>query len=627
MSVSEQSAPAAPLRLAVLVGALGVVYGDIGTSPLYALQTCLGYFSAASLARADVLGLLSLIFWALIITVTLKYVTFVMRADNKGEGGILALTALAQRVAATPRTRALLGLVGIIGAGLFFGDGMITPAISVLSAVSGLQVVWPSLSNHLVEGVSLGVIVVLFMVQRRGTGAVGAAFGPVMVVWFLSIALLGLAQTLRDPRVLVAIDPLFGAGFILRHKFSAFVILGAVVLAVTGAEALYADMSHFGRKPIRLAWTYFVLPALVLNYFGQGALVLGNPAAAANPFYMAAPAALQIPLTILSTLATVIASQAVISGAFSMARQCIQLGLFPRMEIRHTSAAMEGQIYVPQVNWLLAAGVILLVLGFQTSNNLAWAYGIAVTGTFVCTNVLAMFVFRRGFHWSRLATVLVFGAFSVVDLAFFGANALKFLDGGWVPLGIGLLVAVLMTTWQRGRALIYARWTQDALPLASFLKRLPQSRILRVPGTAVFMTGNLDYVPGALLHNLKHNQVLHERVLFVTVRTLDTPHASPGQRASVEEAAPMIYRITLNFGFMESPNIPRALSELPGLALQPMDTSYFLGRESYVPAGLTTLRLLRRRLFLFLTRNAIPATEFFQIPPDRVVELGVRIAI
>ncbi len=621
------STAAKPLRLAAVIGVLGVVYGDIGTSPLYALQTCLGYFPASQLARADVLGLLSQMFWALIITVTLKYVTFVMRADNKGEGGILALTALAQRAAATPRTRLVLGLLGIIGAGLFFGDGMITPAISVLSAISGLQVVWPSLSNTLVEAASILVITVLFMAQKHGTARVGAAFGPVMVVWFLSIALLGTAQILKDPQIFAAINPYFAFSFMARHKLSAFIILGAVVLTVTGAEALYADMSHFGRKPIRLSWSWFVLPALLLNYFGQGALVLANPAAAANPFFIIAPAWAQIPLVVLSTMATIIASQAVISGAYSMARQCVQLGLFPRMEIRHTSATEEGQIYVPQINWLLAAGVILLVLTFQTSNNLAWAYGIAVTGTFICTNILAMFVYRRVFAWSVPLTALVFGAFLVVDLAFFGANLLKFLQGGWVPLGLGLLVAVVMTTWQRGRALIYARWTQDSLPLSSFITRLPNSRVLRCRGTSVFLTGNLDYVPGALLHNLKHNQVLHERVLFVRVNTLDIPAAPPEARALIHEAAEKIYQITLNFGCMESPNVPRALAELPGLTFDPMTTSYFLGRESIVPAGVSKLKFIRRWLFLYLARNAIPATEFFQIPADRVVELGVRIAI
>ena len=624
--MSATNPAANTLRLPVLIGALGVVYGDIGTSPLYALQTCLGYFNAHSLARADIFGLLSLIFWALIITVTLKYVTFVMRADNNGEGGVLALAALAQG-AASGRARAALGLIGILGAGLFFGDGTITPAISVLSAVSGLQVVWPALSNNLVEAASLVVVIGLFMVQRRGTGAVGGAFGPVMVVWFLAIGALGLTHIITDPGVLAGINPLYGLSFMARHEFAAFVILGAVVLAVTGAEALYADMGHFGRKPIRATWTWFVLPALTLNYFGQGAVVLANPAAAANPFFMSAPAVLQIPLVILSTLATIIASQAVISGAYSMGRQCVQLGLLPRMEVRHTSITAEGQIYMPQVNLLLALGVAALILTFHTSNNLAWAYGIAVTGTFVCTNILAMFVYRKVFNWPAPVTVLVFGGFLVVDLAFFGANLLKFFQGGWVPLGMGLLVAALMTTWQRGRAFIYMRWAQDAMSLSLFINRLPHSHVLRCAGTAVFMTGNPDYVPGALLHNLKHNKVLHERVLFVTVRTLDIPYATARQRATLTEAAPGIYQVTLNFGFMESPDVPRTLETLPGLAFDPMSTSYFFGRESYVLTTVPKLGFLRRRLFLGMARNAIPATEFFQIPSERVVELGVSIAI
>ncbi len=627
LSIASTHNPAnKPLRLAALVGVLGVVYGDIGTSPLYALQTCLGYFTTGALSHADIFGLLCLIFWALIITVTLKYVTFVMRADNNGEGGILALMALAQRAAANERTRTALSIVGIIGAGLFFGDGMITPAISVLSAISGLEVVSPGLAPA-VEPLSIAVIVALFLVQKRGTGGIGAAFGPVMVVWFLVIGWLGLTQIIHNPAVLEAVSPTWGLSFMLRHRFAGFVVLGAVVLAVTGAEALYADMGHFGRKPIRVSWTYFVLPCLVLNYFGQGALVIANPAAAANPFFEIAPSYLQIPLVILSTAATIIASQAVISGAFSMARQCVQLGLFPRMEIRHTSATVEGQIYVPQMNTALAIGVIMLVVIFKTSDALAWAYGIAVTGTFMCTNILAMVVFRRQFHWSLPAAIAVFGCFGLVDLAFFSANTLKFFDGGWVPLAIGLTVVIIMTTWQRGRRLIMARWAQDSLPLASFINRLPQSRITRIAGTAVFMTGNLDYVPNALLHNLKHNKVLHERVFFVTARTLDAPQASPEQRAHVEEPAPGIYKIALSFGFMESPNIPRELQNLPGIRFDPMETSYFLGRESYVPAGLSNLRFIRRWLFLHMARNAMSATEFFQIPSDRVVELGVRIAI
>ncbi len=607
---------------------LGVVYGDIGTSPLYALQASLAYFEKTGLKYEDIFGVLSLIFWALIITVTLKYVTFVMRADNHGEGGILALMALAQRVAKSDTTRNVLGMVGIVGAGLFFGDGMITPAISVLSAVAGLDVVSPTFDSA-VDPISLTVIVILFLAQKRGTGSMGRAFGPIMTIWFITIAILGAIQIVQHPFVLNALIPTYGLSFIFRHAMLAFVALGAVVLAVTGAEALYADMSHFGRRPIRAAWTWFVLPSLLLNYFGQGALVIVDPTTVDNPFYKLAPHVLQIPLVILSTLATIIASQAVITGAFSMARQCIQLGLFPRMEVRHTSETEEGQIYVPQVNAMLALGVILLVLAFKTSGALAWAYGIAVTGTFLCTNVLAVVVFRRQFGWSRPAAIVVFGFFGLVDMAFFTSNTLKLFDGGWVPLAIGLSIVLIMTTWKRGRGLIIARWTQDSLPLASFLARLPQSRIVRVPGTAVFMTGNLDFVPNALLHNLKHNKVLHEQVFFVTVRTLDVPVADPGDRATVEEASPGIYKVTLYYGFMESPNVPRGLESLSsqGIEFRPMQTSYFVGRETVVPASVPKLRFIRRWVFLFMARNAVSATEFFRIPSDRVVELGVRIAI
>jgi KUP system potassium uptake protein len=628
LASSQQHGHDEKLRVSALIGVLGIVYGDIGTSPLYALQASLAFFTKSGLKYEDIFGVLSLIFWALIITVTLKYVTFVMRADNHGEGGILALMALAQRVAKSDRTRNVLGIVGIIGAGLFFGDGMITPAISVLSAVAGLDVVSPAFDT-LVDPISLAVIVILFLFQRRGTGSMGRAFGPVMTIWFLTIGLLGLIQIIRNPLILEAFIPTYGIHFILRHTVLAFIALGAVVLAVTGAEALYADMSHFGRKPIRAAWTWFVLPCLLLNYFGQGALVIADPTTIDNPFYKLAPHILQIPLVILSTLATIIASQAVITGAFSMARQCIQLGLFPRMEVRHTSTTEEGQIYVPQVNAMLAAGVIMLVLAFKTSGALAWAYGIAVTGTFLCTNILAVVVFRRQFGWSRAAALTVFGFFGLVDLAFFTSNTLKFFDGGWVPLAIGLTIVLIMTTWKRGRGLIIARWTQDSLPLASFLARLPQSRIVRVPGTAVFMTGNLDFVPNALLHNLKHNKVLHEQVFFVTVRTLDVPLADPGDRATFEEAATGIYKVTLFYGFMESPNVPRGLESLTaqGIEFKPMQTSYFVGRETVVPASVPKLRFIRRWLFLFMARNAVSATEFFRIPSDRVVELGVRIAI
>ncbi len=629
MSKGVAEAAQQPIRLGALVGVLGIVYGDIGTSPLYAFQASIGYFQSSGLKYDDIFGVLSLIFWALIVTVTLKYVTFVMRADNNGEGGILALMALAMRVAKSDSTRAILSIVGITGAGLFFGDGMITPAISVLSAVAGLEVVSPIFDPQVVVVVSLVVIIILFVAQSRGTGTIGNAFGPIMAIWFVTIGIMGAVQIFQHPFVLKALIPIYGVTFIIRHAWLAFIALGAVVLAVTGAEALYADMSHFGRRPIRAAWTFFVLPCLILNYFGQGALVISDPTTVDNPFFKLAPHSLQLPLVILSTLATIIASQAVITGAFSMARQCIQLGLFPRMEVRHTSKREEGQIYVPQVNYMLAVGVVLLVLAFKTSDALASAYGIAVTGTFLCTNVLALVVFRRQFGWSRPLALVVFGSFGVVDLAFFTSNTLKIVDGGWVPLAVGLTIVLVMTTWRRGRGLLIARWQQDSLPLASFLARLPQSRIVRVPGTAVFMTGNLDFVPNALLHNLKHNKVLHEQVFFVTVRNLDVPQADPGERVRYTEAASGIYKVTLFYGFMESPNVPRALESLnvQGIEFKPMSTSYFVGRETVVPASVPKLKFVRRWLFLFMARNAVSATEFFRIPSDRVVELGVRVAI
>ncbi|HET9147335.1 MAG TPA: potassium transporter Kup [Acetobacteraceae bacterium] len=611
-----------------MIGVLGVVYGDIGTSPLYALQTSLGYVAPIGIRASDVFGILSLIFWALIVIVTLKYVSFVMRADNDGEGGILALMALAQRVARTPQARRRLALIGILGAGLFFGDGVITPAISVLSAVEGLEVASPDF-KPLVLPLSIILILGLFIIQRRGTAVVGRLFGPVMALWFVTIGLLGLWQIVLHPFVLRAFIPIYGVIFILHHGFLAFVVLGAVVLAVTGAEALYADMGHFGARPIRVTWSFFVLPCLLLNYFGQGATVIRNPKSASNPFFFLAPHGLEIPLVILATLATIIASQSVISGAFSMARQCMQLGLLPRLVVTHTSESEEGQIYVPQMNTALAVGVLVLVLGFRSSNALASAYGIAVTGTFLCTNALAMVVFRRQFHWPRWQAAAVFGAFGLVDLTFFSSNVLKVVAGGWVPLLIGGTIVLIMTTWQRGRALLFARWQQDSLPLASFLGRLPQSRIIRVPGIAVFLTRNPEYTPSALLHNLKHNKVLHDTVFFVTVRNLDIPVAAVEDRARVEELTKGIYRVIVSFGFMDSPNIPRALEGLKaqGIPFNPMQTSYFLGRETIVPAMVPKLRFIRRWLFLFMVRNAVSSTEFFRIPSDRVVELGVRIAI
>ncbi|MEO9189279.1 MAG: potassium transporter Kup [Acetobacteraceae bacterium] len=626
VTTAEASVPRRLPGFAVTVAVLGVVYGDIGTSPLYAFKAALDLFKGGPVANLEVLGILSLIFWSLILIVSIKYVALVMRADNRGEGGILALMALAQRVCVTPRMRSFVALVGIAGACLFFGDGLITPAISVLSALEGLEVSSPDLKTYVLP-LSAVVIVLLFALQYRGTHSIGRLFGPVMAVWFVVIALLGLSQIVHHPSVLLALSPTYAIHLGIVYKSMAFVVLGAVVLCVTGAEALYADMGHFGARPIRISWTFFVLPALVLNYFGQGALILSDPGAASNPFFLAGPHWMRLPLVVLATAATVIASQSVISGAYSMTRQCLQLGFLPRMTVRHTSSTELGQIYVPQVNLFLAVGVLALVFAFRSSNNLASAYGIAVTGTFICTAVLAAIVYRRQFHWPRVAALGVFGFLFLIDLTFFAANSLKFLEGGWVPLVLGLGLMALMTSWKRGRDLLLARWRQDSLPLASFLARLPQSRTVRVPGLAIFLTGNPDYVPAALLHNLKHNKVLHERVLFVTVQNLDVPEART--RMEVAELAPGIHRVVLRYGFMESPNIPRALEGLRdhGVEFDPMQASYFLGREVMVPGTTPKLPLWRRWLFLVMARNAQPATEFFRIPSDRVVELGVRVAI
>jgi KUP system potassium uptake protein len=617
-----------PLRPGTLIGVLGVVYGDIGTSPLYAFQASIDHFRHHGGALWEVLGILSMIFWSLVLIVTVKYVSLVMRADNRGEGGILALTALAQRVVTSPRVRRLLGLVGVCGACLFFGDGMITPAISVLSAVEGLEVSTPQLAE-VVLPISAIVIIVLFLVQWRGTAAVGKVFGPVMGLWFVAIGLLGLLSVAQNPTVLRALSPTYAFAILAHAPVVAFVTLGAVVLSVTGAEALYADMGHFGPRPIRVMWSAFVLPALALNYFGQGALVLRSPAAAANPFYLLAPPFLQLPLVLLATAATVIASQSVISGAYSMSRQCVQLGLLPRLTVTHTSAIEEGQIYVPQINTLLAFGVLLLVFSFRSSSALASAYGIAVTGTFLCTTLLAAVVFHRQFRWSRRLTLAVFGPLFLLDGAFFTANLAKVPDGGWVPIVFGLFLIAVMTSWQRGRDLLLARWRQDSLPLANFLARLPRSRIIRVPGTAVFLTSAPEFVPGALLHNLKHNKVLHERVLFVTVTSADVPEVTAAERCTVEQLAPGIYRVLIGYGFMESPDLPRDLEALRNLGVDfdPMQVSYFLGRDVIVPATVPKLPLWRQWLFLALARNAVSATEFFHIPSDRVVELGVRVAI
>jgi KUP system potassium uptake protein len=624
--LSHQSAAARPVTAAAFIGVLGVVYGDIGTSPLYALRAALTYFADDGIERWEVLGLLSLIFWSLILAVTVKYVTFVLRADNKGEGGILALMALAQRHAITERGRWIVALVGIAGASLFFGDGIITPAISVVSAVEGLKVISPAFEEAVIP-IALVILLALFLVQWKGTGSMGRVFGPICALWFGVIGLLGLIEVVREPGVLVAVSPHYAVLFCIHYKLAAFIALGSVVLAVTGAEALYADMGHFGRKPIVRAWIAFVLPALVLNYLGQGALLLSDPAAIENPFFLLAPEWFRLPLVLLATAATIIASQAMISGAYSIARQCVQLGFLPRLQVVHTSETEQGQIYMPQVNLMLLIGVVILVLEFKSSDSLAAAYGLAVTGTFVCTSLLALLVFRRAFGWSWLAVIVVFGPLLLLDVSFFISTALKIPDGGYVPLILGIIAFFLMLTWKQGRELLFARFRQDSLPLKSFIARLPQSRTLRVPGIAVFMTGQENFVPGALLHNLKHNKVLHERVLFVTVINEDVPRAET--RQEVTELAPSIHRVILRYGFQESPNIPKELEQLKeiGIPFEAMQASYFLGRETVVAAAVPKMSRWRQWLFTLLSRNSISATEFFRIPSDRVVELGVRVAI
>ncbi|WP_426956166.1 potassium transporter Kup [Muricoccus radiodurans] len=626
MTSAAPDGPRQPLSAAVLLGVLGVVYGDIGTSPLYAMRAALLHFSSDGLERWEILGILSLIIWSLIIVVTVKYVWLVMRADNRGEGGILALMALAQRVTRSDRGRRAVAVTGIAGAALFFGDGVITPAISVLSAVEGLKVISPAFEGAVVP-LSLAILMGLFLFQYRGTGLMGKIFGPITVAWFGVIGLLGLIEVFREPEVLSALSPHHAVQFCITYKLAAFIAFGSVVLAVTGAEALYADMGHFGRRPIQVAWVAFVLPSLTLNYLGQGALMLSDRAALENPFYLLAPEWLRLPLVVLATCATIIASQAMISGAYSIARQCVQLGFLPRLIVRHTSETEEGQIYLPQVNFALLVGVLVLVVTFRNSDSLAAAYGLAVTGTFLATSTLAGLVFHRTFRWPLALVIAVFAPLFALDLTFFLSNVLKVPEGGWVPLVIGGWLFASMLTWRKGRDLLFSRFRQDSLPLKSFLARLPQSRTTRVSGMAIFMTSQADYVPNALLHNMKHNKVLHEKVLFVTVTGEDTPRAT--ERRKVEELAPNIHRVTLCYGFQESPDIPKELEGLRelGVDYQPMQASYFLGREQLVAATVPKMSRWRQWLFAVMSRNSVPATEFFRIPSDRVVELGVRVAI
>jgi KUP system potassium uptake protein len=613
----------------LMLGALGIVYGDIGTSPLYTVKQCFNALGGAT--PVAIYGVLSLITWALMVVVTLKYVCVIMRADNRGEGGILALTALALRSAAAgTRMHWWILAAGLLGAALFYGDGVITPAISVLSAIEGLNVATPLFEPYVIP-LTLAILLGLFLVQSHGTARVGGFFGPVMIVWFLIIGLLGAAEIWQKPDILLALNPYYGVRLLALEPGRGAALLGAVVLAVTGVEALYADMGHFGKRSIRYAWLGFVFPALLLNYFGQGALLLHNPELRDNPFYHLVPDWGLLPMVVLASAATVIASQAVISGAFSMTRQAVLLGYMPRFEVRHTSEQQIGQIYVPKINLFLLVAVAALVIGFRTSDNLGTAYGIAVTGTMSLTTLLALIHAIGIARWNRVVAVLVFGLFLCVDLAFFGSNLLKIEEGGWFPLAIATLIFVTMMTWLRGREALLAKRWGEALPLETFLATLRPDRPLRVPGTAVFMVSNDRIVPTPLLHNIKHNKVLHERVVLMKIETEDIPHVADEQRVEVKHLDHNFHTVTVHYGFMDEPNVPRAMAQmrLMNFRINLLETSFFVGREKVVIAngGAHGLWGWRKRLFIFLQRTMLSATEYFRIPSNRVVEVGGQIEI
>ncbi|MEY4608236.1 MAG: hypothetical protein RL625_453 [Gemmatimonadota bacterium] len=630
-SHSTASAPAGK-RLAILtLTALGVVYGDIGTSPLYALRACFKPENGIAPSPENVYGVLSLILWALILVVSVKYIVFVLRADNRGEGGMLAMLALLLRQSDL-RFRAILIGFGLFGAALLYGDGIITPAISVLSAVEGLAIGSDAL-QPLVVPLTLLILVGLFLAQRVGTAAVGKIFGPVTFLWFATIGILGVREILHAPEILFAVHPGYAARFLVTHGSAGFLILGAVVLAVTGAEALYADMGHFGRRPIRLAWFLMVLPALVLNYFGQGALILRDATAAANPFYLLAPREILYPLTGLATLAAIIASQAMISGAFSLTQQCIQLGYSPRMTITHTSAKEFGQIYIPEVNNALMIGCLLIVLAFRESARLDAAYGIAVTGTFMITTIIYTVVTATRFGWPRWKSGAFLLLFLVVDGSLFGASLLKIWHGGWVPLLVAIGLFTLMTSWKRGREILRERVVDMSLPLDTFLEDIGRRSPVRVPGTAVFMTSEATGVPVVLLHHLKHNKVLHETVILLSILTDDIPEVPKAQRAKIEALGQGFFRATAHYGFMERADVKEVVQQCrdAGVAARPLDTSYYLGREQLIPRRGPwkkhgrSMWTFRKHLFAFMSRNARSATEYFQLPPNRVVELGTQL--
>ncbi|HEX9622003.1 MAG TPA: potassium transporter Kup [Polyangiaceae bacterium] len=614
------------LSLSLFLVTLGVVYGDIGTSPLYAVRECFYGEHAVAATRANVLGVLSLIFWSLTLVVSIKYLMYVMRADNRGEGGVLALMALA---ASTSRGRGATGataLLGLFGAALLYGDGMITPAISVLSAVEGLGVAAPRL-DHFVVPITIAILIALFAFQKRGTAGVGVVFGPVTLAWFLVLAALGVHQIADNPAVLVGLSPHFGVSFLLENRAHGFLVLGAVFLVVTGGEALYADMGHFGLRPIRATWFAIVLPALLLNYFGQGALLLSNPEAASNPFYRMAPDWAVAPLIVLSTAATIIASQAVISGAFSLTRQASMLGYWPRVRIQHTSAREIGQIYVPSINWVLMAASIGLVLGFGSSSNLAAAYGIAVSTTMVITTLLAFVVARRCWGWGTPAALSLTLAFLVLDLAFFGANAVKIMQGGWFPILVAGLIFLLMTTWRKGRMLLGERIRSELVPLDDFFELMRIERPARVPGAAVFLVSNPEGTPPALLHNFHHNRVVHEHVLLLTFVTEEVARVRPDERIEIDNLREGFVRMIVHYGFMETPDIPELLARRD-TPVPPIEyITFFLGRETVLAQGRYGMSAWRERLFAFMARNSLNATAFYNVPADRVMEVGAHVEL
>ncbi len=616
-------------KMALIIGAIGVVFGDIGTSPLYAMREALHHSRSGGTAELAVLGVVSLVFWALILVVTIKYVVFLMRVDNKGEGGTLALMALAQH--AVGRRSAAIFILGVCGAALFYGDGVITPAISVLSAIEGLKDapgIGPSLTPYVLP-IAAGILIALFMIQSRGTGSMARYFGPLTLIWFLILAALGLYHIFDDLSILRALSPHYGVVFLLDNGFLGFVILGSVFLAVTGAEALYADMGHFGKSPIRAGWLWVVLPCLTLNYLGQGAFVLANRGAAENPFWMMVPQFAYWPVLIMATVATVIASQAVITGAFSVTQQAVQLGLLPRMSILNTSESQAGQIYVPAVNSLLMVGVLALLVTFQTSSALAAAYGIAVTGSMFVDSLLAWFIVRNLWKWSVPLSLAAISPLVAIDLVFMTSNMLKIPQGAWMPLVLGAGLVTIMWTWTRGSQILTAKAKKDSLPLVDLIEMLRARPPHRAPGTAVFLTSDPDVAPVALMHNLKHNKVLHEKNVILTVKTLDRPRVPETERFVMEAINDDFKKITLSYGFMESPVVPRALSQCrkQGLKFDIMSTSFFLGRRSVVPAASQGMPLWQDKLYIFLMRNAANPTDFFHIPPGRVVELGTQVSV